>query len=202
MLSSARRAAVPRRRPSLAVCSTSSPCLGTAHSAALVGVGARASAARSISVQSVSWPTAEMSGMALSAAARTTISSLKPHRSSRLPPPRATISTSGRGSGPPAGSALKPRMAAATSAAQVSPCTRTGHSTTRTGKRSSKPCSMSRMTAPVGEVTRPTTRGRNGSRFLRASSNRPSAASFLLRSSSSAISAPTPAGSSASMTIW
>ena len=75
----------------------SSECFGTAHSAALVGVGARASAARSISVQSVSWPTAEMSGMALAAAARTTISSLKPHRSSRLPPPRATISTSGRG---------------------------------------------------------------------------------------------------------
>ncbi len=83
------------------VCSTSSPCFGTAHSAALVGVGARASATRSISVQSVSWPTAEMSGIALAAAARTTISSLKPHRSSRLPPPRATISTSGLGIAPP-----------------------------------------------------------------------------------------------------
>ena len=92
---------MPRRRASLPVCSTSSEYFGTAHSAALVGVGARASAARSISVQSVSWPTAEMSGMALAAAARTTISSLKPHRSSRLPPPRATISTSGRGMRPP-----------------------------------------------------------------------------------------------------
>ena len=37
---------------------------------------------------------------------------------------------------------------------------------------------------------------------LRASSNRPSAASFFLRSSSSFISAPMPAGSSVSMTIW
>ena len=96
-------AATPSRSPSLPDCSRSSAYLGTAHSAALVGVGARASAARSMRVQSVSWPTAEMSGMALAAAARTTISSLKPHRSSRLPPPRATISTSGRGMRPPAG---------------------------------------------------------------------------------------------------
>ena len=55
------------------------------------------------------------SGMALAAAARTTVSSLKPHRSSSEPPPRATISTSGRGIGPSGGSALKPRIAAATS---------------------------------------------------------------------------------------
>ena len=61
---------------------------------------------------------------------------------------------------------------------------------------------MSRITAPVGEVTTPITSGSNGSSCLRASSNRPSAASLRLRSSSSAISAPTPAGSSASITIW
>ena len=43
-------------------------------------------------------------GMRLAAAARTTISSLNAHRSSSEPPPRATISTSGRGTGPsPAG---------------------------------------------------------------------------------------------------
>ena len=58
------------------------------------------------------------------------------------------------------------------------------------------------MTAPVGEVTTPMTEGRKGSGFLRPSSNSPSAASRFLRSSSSAISAPTPAGSSVSMTIW
>jgi hypothetical protein len=45
---------------------------------------------------SVSWPTAEISGISLSKAARTTISSLKGQRSSIEPPPRATISTSGR----------------------------------------------------------------------------------------------------------
>ena len=58
------------------------------------------------------------------------------------------------------------------------------------------------MTAPLGDVTTPITSGRNGKSCLRASSNRPSAASFFLRSSRSAISAPTPAGSSVSTTIW
>ena len=61
---------------------------------------------------------------------------------------------------------------------------------------------MSRITAPVGEVTTPITSGSQGNSCLRASSNRPSAASFFLRSYISAISAPTPAGSSESMTIW
>ena len=70
------------------------------------------------------------SGISLSAAARTTVSSLKPQRSSIEPPPRATISTSGRGIFPPGFRALKPRIAAATSSAQVSPCTRTGQTST------------------------------------------------------------------------
>ena len=70
---------------------------GTTISAAPVGVGARMSAAWSISVQSVSCPTAATRGIPLSAAARTTISSLNPQRSSMEPPPRATIRTSGRG---------------------------------------------------------------------------------------------------------
>ena len=46
---------------------------------------------RSIRVKSVSWPTAEISGIMLSAAARTTISSLNDQRSSSEPPPRATM---------------------------------------------------------------------------------------------------------------
>ena len=58
------------------------------------------------------------------------------------------------------------------------------------------------MTAPVGEVTTPITSGSHGNSCLRASSNSPSAPSLRLRSSISAISAPTPAGSIASMTIW
>ena len=61
---------------------------------------------------------------------------------------------------------------------------------------------MSRITAPVGEVTTPITSGSHGNSCLRAASNRPSAASFFLRSSISAISAPMPAGSSDSITIW
>ncbi len=114
-------------------------------------------------VQSVSWPTAEISGIALAAAARATLSSLKPHRSSRLPPPRATMIRSGRGTSPLPSSRLKPIMAADTSTAQVSPCTRTGHTSTWQGKRSSRRWRMSRITAPVGEVTTPMMRGRYGS---------------------------------------
>ena len=87
-----------RDAASSASCANSSARTGTAISAAAVGVGARRSAAKSISVVSVSWPTAEISGIGDSAAARTTSSSLNAHRSSIEPPPRATISRSGRGS--------------------------------------------------------------------------------------------------------
>ena len=72
---------------------------GTAISAAAVGVGARRSLAWSIRVVSVSCPTAEISGIAEAAAARTTISSLNAIKSSRLPPPRATMISCGRGTG-------------------------------------------------------------------------------------------------------
>ena len=173
---------------------------GTTISAAPVGVGARRSAARSSKDQSVSWPMAAISGIIDWLAARTTRSSLKPHRSSIDPPPRATISTSGRGIGPCSGSALKPSMARVTSSAQVSPCTRTGQTSTWRGKRSARRCKISRITAPVGEVTTPMTCGRNGSNCLRSSSNRPSAARRRLRSSSWASNAPSPAGSIVSMT--
>ncbi len=200
--SASRMTAAASLRAKPPVCAAISERTGTVISAAAVGVGARRSAAWSISVQSVSWPTAETSGIMLPAAARTTISSLKPHRSSSEPPPRATMMTSGRGIFPPSGSALKPSMARATSAAQVSPCTRTGHTITRSGKRSATRCRMSRMTAPVGEVMTPITLGRCGSNCLRASSNRPSAARRLRRSSSCASKAPTPAGSMVSTTIW
>jgi hypothetical protein len=61
---------------------------------------------------------------------------------------------------------------------------------------------MSRITAPVGEVTTPITSGRNGSGRLPPASNSPSAASAARRFSSIAISAPTPAGASSSITIW
>ena len=48
------RMLVRKRSRNWSIATKSSLCFGTAHSAALVGVGARASAARSISVQSVS----------------------------------------------------------------------------------------------------------------------------------------------------
>ncbi len=85
----------------------------------------RRSEAKSISVVSVSWPTAEIRGISEAAAARTTTSSLKAHKSSKEPPPRATISKSGRGTAPPRGRPLKPSMAAAICSAAPSPCTAT-----------------------------------------------------------------------------
>ena len=61
---------------------------------------------------------------------------------------------------------------------------------------------MSRITAPVGEVTTPITCGRNGSGFLRSGANSPSASSRAFVFSSSASSAPSPASSIRSITIW
>ena len=95
-----------------------------------------------------------------------------------------------------------PRIAAAISAGARSPWTATGHTITGRGQRSLKRCMMSRITAPVGDVTIPMLRGRNGMRFLRAASNRPSAASFFLRASSIAIKAPRPASSIRSTMSW
>ena len=58
-------------------------------------------------------------------------------------------------------------------AAAPSPCTGTGHRITWVGQRSSSRWRMSRITAPVGEVTTPITRGRNGSLRLRAGVEQP-----------------------------
>ena len=68
---------------------------GTANSAAAVGVGALKSATKSINVVSVSCPMAEIMGILHLETALTTFSSLKAQRSSRLPPPLATIINSG-----------------------------------------------------------------------------------------------------------
>ena len=67
---------------------------GIASSAAALGVGARTSAAKSLNAQSISCPTAEITGISESAMARTTPSSLNGSKSSREPPPRHTIKTS------------------------------------------------------------------------------------------------------------
>ena len=114
---------------------------------------------------SVSCPTAEISGIGQDAAARTTISSLNAIRSSRLPPPRATISTSGRGC-----AWQNPLMAAAIFSAAPSPCTGTGHNNNVRGKRRAMVVRMSWITAPRSLLTTPITFGSSGNGRLRASS--------------------------------
>src|SRR5438309_7175226 len=61
----------------------------TTSSAAAEGVEARTSATKSAMVKSVSWPTPEITGISEAKMARATISSLKAHKSSIEPPPRA-----------------------------------------------------------------------------------------------------------------
>ena len=92
--SRARAAPRDRRARARASCARSASRSGLAAAAAAVGVAARRSATKSAIVKSVSWPTPLTTGMAEAAIARATASSLKAHRSSRLPPPRATMSTS------------------------------------------------------------------------------------------------------------
>src|SRR2546423_15427599 len=71
---------------------SSCSCAATT-SAAAEGVGARRSATKSAIVKSVSCPTAEITGTEQAAMARATLSSLKVHKSSIDPPPRATMTT-------------------------------------------------------------------------------------------------------------
>ena len=94
------------------------------------GVGARRSDTKSISVVSVSWPTAEITGIGQAATVRARASSLNGQRSSIDPPPRATIRTSGRGMDPPSGRAANPRTALATCLAACSPWTTQGQTST------------------------------------------------------------------------
>jgi hypothetical protein len=54
---------------------------------------------------------------------------------------------------------------------------------------------MSRMAAPVGEVTTPMQRGSTGSGFLRAAANKPSSSSFFFSCSNASCRAPNPTGS-------
>ena len=66
----------------------------TASSAAADGVGALKSETKSDILKSVSCPTAEIIGISESYIALATPSSLKGHKSSKDPPPRARINTS------------------------------------------------------------------------------------------------------------
>ncbi len=198
------RASAPcaSRAPQPATSATSSARDGTASSAAAVGVGARRSEAKSTSVVSVSCPTAVMIGQGMAATARTTASSLKAMRSSRLPPPRARITTSGRGTGPPSGSEAMRASAAAMRSAAPSPCTGTGQIWIARGKRRATVVRMSWITAPCALVTTAMTRGSSGTGRLRASSNSPAASSFAFSASMRASIAPAPAYSSRSTVSW
>ena len=152
------------RSPNPASVASSSARTGTAISAAAVGVGARRSAAKSHRLVSVSCPTAEMIGIEHAATARTTASSLNAHRSSIDPPPRATMTRSGARL-PPASRRTRappPRSPPP----RPSPCTFTGQTSTWLGQRSARRWRISRITAPVGDVTTPMVRGRNGSGCL------------------------------------
>ena len=88
--------AIPRCNASakLATSRNRSEREGAASSAAAVGVGARWSEAKSAMVKSVSCPTPLITGIGQLRMARASASSLKAHRSSMDPPPRAIISTS------------------------------------------------------------------------------------------------------------
>ena len=85
------RAPSASRRRASATRRSSSSFPFTTSSAAALGVGARTSAAKSLSVQSISCPTAEITGTFDRTMARTTTSSLKLHRSSIEPPPRPVM---------------------------------------------------------------------------------------------------------------
>ncbi|MNI25893.1 hypothetical protein D3C73_795720 [compost metagenome] len=178
-----------RRCCAVRSCAASSAACGTASSAAAVGVAARRSAAKSAIVKSVSWPTAEMTGIPEAAIARATASSLKAHSSSREPPPRPTISTSA------SPIAFRFSMAFTMDGPAPLPCTRTGYSTTATcGNRRCSVMIISRTAAPVGEVTTPMQRGNRGSGRLRAAANSPSSSSLFFSCSYARYRLPIPSG--------
>ena len=112
-----------KRRDMLSIASRKSLMSGVSISAAADGVGARTSAAKSASVKSISWPTPVMMGISDVAIARATRSSLKHHKSSKLPPPRATKITSTRSS---SGKTFSRAMAAMICDAASAPCTNVG----------------------------------------------------------------------------
>ena len=169
---------------------------GTASSAAADGVGARRSAAKSVSAQSISCPTALITGISDAATARTTASSENGNRSSKEPPPRPMIISS------PSLYRLAVSSCRTSAGAASAPCTGAGSTITLTVLfLRDNTVRMSRRAAPVGLVITAIRSGKNGSGRLRAWSNRPSCASFRFRSSSIRRMAPSPASSIVSTII-
>ena len=167
-LEGAARAAGERGRGRGRGRSTSSAASGTTSSPAAVGVDARTSAARSQSGVSCSWPTAETTGTGHDATARTSRSSLNGSRSSKLPPPRATTTTS------TSGPAHTRASASTTAAAARGPCTSASATSTRAaGKRAEIVASTSRLAAASLPVTSPIRRGSTGSGRFRSARTAP-----------------------------
>jgi len=131
------------------------------------------------------------------AIARTTTSEENGRRSSSEPPPRPTMSTS------PRRQRLAAAICAAMAASAPSPWTGDGSTTTSTpAERRFSTRRMSRMAAPVGDVTTAPRAGSRGRGRLRASSHRPSAASRRFRSAIVARMSPSPASCRRSHTSW
>src|SRR5712691_1652810 len=173
----------------------SSVASGETSSAAALGVAARTSATKSTIVTSVSWPIALTTGAREAATARASPSSLKHQRSSSDPPPRARMTTSTRSA---TNARARRRLAGASG-----PWTRAGAiRMCAIGYRRRRIVTMSCTTAPTSDVTTPIFRGNDGSGRFRATSNRPSAASFLRVFWYAAQNAPTPAGVAALMSNW
>ena len=168
---------------------------GTHSSAATDGVAARTSAANSASVTSVSWPTPTTMGTGNAAMARTTASSLKAHRSSIEPPPRARMTTS---AARPVGG-VGPAAQAPQRRARCSP----GRPGPAPGRRSRGPA---RRPAPGDDLAHVVEHGARqagadadrprprGSGRLRLPSNRPSCVSCALSASNRSARSPKPAG--------
>ena len=148
-------------------------------------------------VTSISWPIAETTGSREPTIARATTSSLNVQRSSRLPPPRATMIRSA-----PA-TRLASAIAATTSAAAPAPWTRLGAIRISLARqRRPMTWSRSRTAAPVGLVTTTIRRGKRGRGRFRAGSNSPSAASRATVWRNASSSAPIPSGSIRRITTW
>ena len=186
----------PMPRPKFLKSSSASANWLEMYSAAPLGVSARRSAAKSQRLKSTSCPTAEIVGTFEAATARATISSLKHHKSSKEPPPRVITSKS------------KPKFCAAEICAEISraasaPWTREGRTTISPFHPRLRNMLIKSLTAaPVGEVTTPILRGKNGMGFFLSLSKSPSFARRAFSSSNFCASSPAPSGIMAFTTSW
>ena len=196
-LSSSWRTRRARLAVSLEMPSSSPARSGLTSSAAAVGVGARRSATKSAIVKSVSWPMPVTTGIGHARIARATLSSLKAHKSSMLPPPR----TSNMTSHPPSRPAILSAQAIFSDA--PSPWTCTGKTTTSIdGLRRASVVNTSRRAAASREVITPIARGKEGRARFVSALNRPSFSSLSRSLRNASNRAPSPARRMVSTLSW